>query len=175
MNCSNSIPSRGERGQSIVEAAIIVPFLIVILFNAINIGYYFTVALNLSTAPRQGAEYSIQAWASQLQAAPPSAVSVYNLVNEDITGAVPAAANPKSQVCSIAVGLSNVGTVNQITDCVQYNSFTAVAPHPDPESPAMVLNRVDIQYTINPLIPGTLFNIIPAPTVHRFVEMRSLQ
>jgi len=174
MDYRNLKANRHESGQSIIESAILVPFLIVLLFNAVNIGYYFTVALHLSTAPRQGAEYSIQGPVSQLQTNLPSASTVYDLVNEDITGAVAAAANPKSQVCSADVGLSNTGTSNQITDCVQYNSFSAVTPDPDPESPALVLNRVDIQYTIPPLIPGTLFNIVPSPTVHRYVQMRAL-
>src|SRR5262245_19907247 len=67
MHYRNLNANRHESGQSIIESAILVPFLIVLLFNAVNIGYYFTVALHLSTAPRQGAEYSIQGPVSQLQ------------------------------------------------------------------------------------------------------------
>jgi Flp pilus assembly protein TadG len=168
------IARKSENGQSIVEAAILVPFLIVVLFNAVNIGYFFTVALHLSTAPRQGAEYSIQGPISQVNAAVPTAANVYSLVNADVTGAVSTISNPKVQVCSSDLGLSGTGS-SQVANCQQYNSFPATTPHADPEAPSMVLHRVDIQYQVAPLIPGTLFNIVPAPTIHRYVEMRSLQ
>jgi Flp pilus assembly protein TadG len=174
MDCKDRITKDGESGQSIVEAAVLVPFLIVLLFNAINIGYFFTIALHLSTAPRQGAEYSIQGPISQLQTAVPTAANVYALVNSDITGAVATIVNPEVQVCSTDLGLSGSGS-SQISNCQQYNSSPATTPDADPEAPYMVLNRVDIQYQVAPLIPGTLFNIVPAPTIHRYVEMRAMQ
>ena len=175
MHYRNLIAKHSDNGQSIIESAVLVPFLIILLFNAVNIGYYFTIALHLSTAPRQGVEYSIQGPVSQQQANLPGATAVYNIVQGDISGAVAAIPSPMSQVCSASIGLINTGTSTQTADCTQYNSFTAVTPDSDPESPALVLNRVDIQYTIPPLIPGTLFNIVPSPTVNRFVEMRAIQ
>jgi hypothetical protein len=46
----------------------------------------------------------------------------------------------------------------------------------DPEQPVFVLNRVDVGYTVTPLIPGTAFNVVlPKPlTFQRHVSMRSL-
>lgn len=44
----------------------------------------------------------------------------------------------------------------------------------DPE-PGFVLNRVDVTYTVSPLIPGAVFNLILPSNMsfHRQVSMRS--
>lgn len=165
-------------GQSIIEAALILPLLLVFLFNAVNVGYFFYASLNLTTAPRQGAEYAIQGGISSLQAPLPSDAVVKALVVSDITNAMSRTTTAKYQVCSnngVDGGLVNPGLATQHTACRQYNSFTATAPHSDPESPYLVLQRVDIQYTVPPLISGTLFNLVGQPTFHRFVEMRALE
>jgi Flp pilus assembly protein TadG len=167
-------------GQSLLETALLVPLMLTIIFNAVNIGYFFSVALNLATASRQGAEYSIQGPAGFQQSELPSASSVSSLVYDDITGAIPSTANTPTQVCSLSLGLNptGIGTSNQIPNCVSYGSAGSFsAPDPDPEAPYLVLNRVDIQYTVTPLIPGMVFNIVlpPSLTFHRTVEMRAME
>jgi hypothetical protein len=47
------------RGQAMVETALIVPLLLGLVLNAVNFGYFFLVALNLTASPRSGVEYSI--------------------------------------------------------------------------------------------------------------------
>ena len=81
-------------------------------------------------------------------------------------------ANAKVQVCTKALGLSAPGTSN----CTQFGGATSFpAPNADPEPAAFVLNRVDVKYMVNPLIPGGLFGlIIPPPTFHRQVSMRAM-
>ena len=158
-----------DSGQSLIEAGLLVPFLIVLVFNAINIGYYFFAALNLSTAPRQGAEYSIQGSASSVGSQLPSAGSVSTLVYDGIDRSISGTSSAPMQVCSKSVGVSG-----GLAQCIQYNGFSSSAPDADPEQPSLVLNRVDIQYHVDPPIPGSLFNIVPAPTIHRYVEMRAV-
>src|SRR5947199_10608031 len=47
-------------GEGLIETALIVPFLLTMILNAVNFGYFFLVALNLTSAPRSAVEYSIQ-------------------------------------------------------------------------------------------------------------------
>ena len=39
-------------GEGLIETALIVPFLLTMILNAVNFGYFFLVALNLTAAPR---------------------------------------------------------------------------------------------------------------------------
>ena len=171
------IHGNDQGGQSIIEAALLLPCMIVILFNALNIGYFFFVILNLTTSPRQGAEYSIQGPSSVLQSGVwPTAAAMQTMVGGGVTGAVRTTATPPYQVCTIQLGIdpTGIGTSTQIPLCTQYNSAPASAPNPDPEAPNLVLNRVDVWYQVSPLIPGALFNVVPAPNFHRYVQMRAL-
>ena len=46
-------------GQSLVETALLLPFMLALALNVINFGYFFVIAINLAAAPRSGALYSI--------------------------------------------------------------------------------------------------------------------
>ncbi len=171
---------RSTRGQSLIETALLLPFLLVLTFNAVNLGYFFYVYLNLTTAPRQGAEYSIQGQSSYLQSTLPSADDVNTLVTNGIGGSLPSASNTPTRVCTLALGLDSngLGTSSQVPLCNNYGSGTGTFTtlQPDPEAPLLVLNRVDIQYQVAPLIPGGAFNLIfPSTglTFHRWVYMRA--
>ena len=167
----------GERAQSLVETALVLPLFLLLTFNAVNFGYFFFVAVNLASAPRQGVEYSIQGFATpstpNLPAAGPSTTvtSVSWLAYQDML-ALHLSSNAKIQVCTKLLGLSAPGTAN----CSQFGGATTFpAPAPDPEPTAFVLHRVDVKYTVTPLIPGQLFNlIIPNLTFHRQVSMRAM-
>jgi Flp pilus assembly protein TadG len=163
---------RQEGGQSLLETALILPMMLVLVLNAVNLAYYFYVALNLTTSVRQGAQYSIEGYATPIQGTLPSADTISTLTYSAINAAVSGTSTTPMQVCSEAVGISGSGS-NTVTQCKTYNGFTSVAPHADPEAPWVVLNRVDLQYTPSPLVAGALFNIVPTPTLHTFLEMRS--
>jgi Flp pilus assembly protein TadG len=171
---------RNPEGQSLLETALLLPLLLTIVFNAVNLGYYFLVCLNLTTAPRQGAQYSIQGPASQVQSVLPGAISVGGIVSSGFTGAIGSASatNTSIRICSAALGLLNVGISSQVPKCqVTYGTGTfpaLTAADADPEAPYMVLNRVDIQYTVTPLIQGKAFNLVlpSSLTFHRKIYMR---
>lgn len=171
---------RDREGQSLLETALLLPLLLTIVFNAVNLGYYFLVCLNMATAPRQGAEYSIQGPASQGQSLLPVATAVGGVVSSAFTGAIGSASvkNTSIRVCTAALGLINVGTSSQVPNCqVTYGTGTfqaLTAADADPEAPYLVLNRIDIQFTVTPLIQGKAFNLaLPSSlTFQRKIYMR---
>ena len=185
---------RSCSGQSLIETALLLPMLLMLLFNAVNFGYFFLVALNVAAAPRSGVAYSIQGYASPssglLPSAGPStiAATVSYLTYQDMTGAIYSPAATPVQVCSQAIGLNNTGATTQAAKCTAFGgAYSFPAAISDPESPSFVLNQVDVAYTFSPLINGTIFNIfiLAAPvcsstggsvscTFHRQVLMRAM-
>ncbi|MGZ4877133.1 MAG: TadE/TadG family type IV pilus assembly protein [Candidatus Angelobacter sp.] len=167
-----------DSGQSLVETALIVPLLLLITFNAVNFGYFFFVALHLTSAPRQGVEYSIQGFASPRQLDLPSPgpsatnTSVSWLTYQDMVG-LNSSSNAEVQVCTKTLGLAAPGQAQ----CQQFPAgATFPAAGADPEPTSFVLHRVDVRYTISPLIPAGLFGLTltPSLTFHRQASMRAL-
>ena len=185
MGYKRSSENRCENGQSVLEAALVLPLLLTLACNAINVGYYFYASLNLTAAPRQGSEYAIQGGIGSLQNVLPSSANVKNLVVLDINGAMAGTVNATPiQVCSsnaVDGGFvsGTAGTNTQAASCTSWVpsglSATFAGADSDPESPNLVVQRVDIQYTIPPLISGPLFNLVPPPTYVRTVQMRAIE
>jgi Flp pilus assembly protein TadG len=162
------------RGQALIETAILLPFLLFLSFNAINFGYFFYVAINLSSAPRDGATYSIQGFATPEQTDLPTATSVSTLVYDNLTSGLPNSSTTPVQVCTAALGRSDT---TYIANCSNFGTGSVTyTPDVDPEAPTFTLNRVDVTYTVQPLIPGRIFGItvLPTYTFHRQVSMRAL-
>lgn len=170
------------------------PMLLMLLFNAVNFGYFFLIAINVAASPHIGAAYSIQGFASPsanvLPLAGPSSTitSVSYLTYQDMAGAIYSPSSTPVQVCTAALGLNGTGSTTQTSKCATYGSaFSFPGPDSDPESPAFVLDRIDVAYSFTPLINGSIFNItmLASPvctsssgsvtcTFHRFVEMRAM-
>ncbi len=194
---TDSVPKLAfpESGQSMLETALLLPFLLFVALNAINLGYFFFVALNLAAAPRHGVEYSIQGFQTPGTGSLPNAgpscsgstseTSVGTLTYNDMIGVLPAPATPcpniaSVQVCTLLNGVSNPGTTTQRANCTAYGPATTFPnADPDPEAPYFMLHRVDVQYTVTPLIPGGAGNFfslfLPPLTFHRQVSMRALE
>jgi Flp pilus assembly protein TadG len=165
----------GEEGQSLLETAVSMPLLLGIAFNLINLGYFWFMVLAISAAPRQGVQYATQG-GQAVTASSPNTTLVSNLVYENMTNAVhgATASNTAVRVCTSAKG---VNSTTHIALCDSFGpsfSFPAVAA--DPEAPGFVLNRVDVEYTVTPIIPGGVFNVVLPANLqfHRQVSMRSL-
>jgi Flp pilus assembly protein TadG len=167
---------RSDEGQSLLETAVAMPLLLGIAFNIINLGYFWFVILTMSAAPRVGVEYSSQGGMSASTTAPPSASLVSTLVYDNMTKGLKGSTNSNTtvRVCSSAVGIDpNTGQ----SLCSSFGpSFNFNANTVDPEAPVFVLNRVDVGYTVTPLIPGTAFNVVLPSNLsfQRHVSMRSL-
>ncbi|HZR31866.1 MAG TPA: TadE/TadG family type IV pilus assembly protein [Terriglobales bacterium] len=192
---------RCETGQSLLETILIIPLLLLIIANAINFGYFFLMALNLTSASRSSTLYSIMGSATPAStgfapAGPTTSItSVSYLAYQDLTGSVSApTVNGSVQVCSPSVGITNPGTTTTTTTCSSFPSTaTFPAPHSDPElnssntATAFILNRVDIRYDFSPPLPAMPFNLVvllsPACsssggnttcTFYRHAEMRGM-
>ena len=167
-----SLPG-GQEGQSLLETAVAMPLLLGIAFNLINLGYFWFMVIALSAAPRLGAEYSTQG-GQAITSSSPSTTLVSNLVYENMTNAVHGATNANT---AVRVCTSAKGVANNVALCDSFGpGFTFPAVPADPEAPAFVLNRVDVEYTVTPIIPGTAFHVVLPSNLqfHRQVSMRSL-
>lgn len=166
---------RGQEAQSLVETAIALPILLGVGFNIINWGYFWFMILALSAAPRMGVQYATQGGAAGTATAPATA-AVRDLVWENVTNAVQGSttATVAVQVCSSTKG---VNSTTGIAQCDQFGpAFGFPGPAADPEQPVFVLDRVDVEYAVTPIIPGNAFGVL-LPTnlkFHRQVSMRSL-
>jgi hypothetical protein len=165
----------GEHGQSLLETAILTPILLWIAFNAINFSYFWYMVLTLSAAPRHGVQYASQGGAALTTTSAPltSAVRdvVYSNLLHTVNGTV---SNASVRVCS-----SSKGVTSNIAQCDSYGpspSSAFLGPSADPEAPLFVLHRVDVEFTVTPLIPGSVFNVVIPSNLHfqRQVSMRSL-
>jgi len=170
-----SFCARGEQGQSLLETAVAMPVLLGIAFNFINIGYFWFVVLSLSSAPRMAVQYASQGGTASATVSAPGTTAVSNLVYDNVTNAIKGAttSNVAVRVCTIAKG---VDAVSGVTLCDQFGpAFSFSALPADPEAPVFALNRVDVEYTVAPLIPGAAFSIVlPNLQFHRQASMRSL-
>jgi hypothetical protein len=163
-----------EDGQSLVESALVIPLFLLIVFNAVNFGYFFFIAINLASAPREGVEYSIQGSATPATPSLPAATAVRDLTYSDMVG-LAGSSGATVQVCTMLQGLAAPGRSN----CTTYPSGTGPTPDADPEPSSFVLHRVDVTYTVSPLIPTSLnlFGVSLTPgslTFHRQVSMRAM-
>lgn len=171
---------KSTRGQSLVETAIMLPLLIFLVLNVVNLAYFFFVAVNLMGAARSSTLYSIQGsytpWASSQAAAGSSDCSttpntVTCLIFQDLTGALSNPTTATVRVCSSsntnASGTGTTGSGSTQTSLCETctssgcNAPAAGSPLPpsDPEAPYFVANQVMISYQFTPLIGGTLFNV----------------
>ena len=94
----------GERGQSLLETAVTIPFLLGIAFNAINFGYFWFLVLALSAAPRHAVQYASQggsALASSTSTVP-SSDNIESVAITNITNAVHGSDSPDTARMEVA-------------------------------------------------------------------------
>jgi Flp pilus assembly protein TadG len=178
-----------ESGQSLIESALLIPILLLFIFNVINFAYYFMVGIHLASAPREGVQYSVMGFATpeqlSLPAAGPadSAASISYLTYNDMA-ALAGTTAATIRVCSTVAGTQTQG-VYQVarcwictssTDACTSGSGSFPTPELDPEPTAFKLHRVDVEYVVTPLIPGQPFGItlLPSYTFRRQVSMRAM-
>jgi Flp pilus assembly protein TadG len=192
---------RNSRGQALLETVLMMPLLIGIVFNALNLGYFLFVIVNLTGATRNAAEYSILGPNSGGGTGYPAACSscagatsgtdVASLLYNDLTGAVGNATSASVTVCSPSLGTTagggggaayaNCVTCTSSTSCGSASSGGSSSSDEDPEA-GFVLNRVQVKYSFKPLIAGKLFNVIMMSssfssgqyTFYRTIEMRAM-
>ena len=115
-------------GQSLVETAFMLPLLVLLVLNVVNLGYFFLVIVNLTGAARSATLYSTQGGATPFAGSIPSSGgsapttttnSVAYLIYQDLTGALGSPTSVTVQVCSQANLDSTGAGVNTDTGSVQ--------------------------------------------------------
>ncbi len=183
MNLGIPKSRRSSRGQSLVETALMLPLLLLLVCNVVNLGYFFLVIVNLTGASRSSALYSIEgSYTPYAQQEAPSGTTSSSIlttpgtvaytVYQDLNGAVWNPTGSTVRVCTqmninsgTGSGVNGAGS-SQVANCETCTSagcgtagVGSPAPNADPEAPSFVLNQIDITYTFNTLIPGTMFNL----------------
>lgn len=174
--------AKDSRGQSLVETALMIPLLLLLILNAVNVGYFFFVTLNLTSAARNGIESAIEGSSTPANAPLPTAAAVSSLISTEL-GSLKSG-TLQVRICSLNQG-SSTGSP-PTSNC----QSAGTGPDPDPEwstYPGFALSRVDVSYQFNTLIPATPFNLIVASfptcssnggavtcTFQRHAEMRAM-
>jgi Flp pilus assembly protein TadG len=172
---------RDTRGQSLVELAVMMPIFALLMCYAVDFGYFFLAAANISSSARVATQYSILGYQGPAQSALANAgpvtdsTSVASLASAELASLVNSATTTTIGVCSKALGMSTANT--KLPKCSNYGvTGTTYTPVADPEAPRFVLQRVDITYTVQPPVPISFFgtSLLPSMTFHRQVSMRAM-
>jgi Flp pilus assembly protein TadG len=164
-------PARGVRsesappnkGQALIEFALIIPLVLLLAVNALNFGGFLYAWITVANAARDGAQYMIMSTASPGQPTPATLAQITALVTADITSLL----NRSSLVDAICTNKTAAAT-----GCTTFV---------DPEATAYTLATVDVTYTYKPFIPLFAFPglkisaTLPATAIHRKAVMRMLQ
>lgn len=181
---------RRSSGQALIETALLMPFMLALIFNAVNFGYFFYVALNISSAGRSGVLYAMIGPSTPVDTttiftggdyAPPGSgtptagcvnnvdCTVRTVMYKDMLGSLPFADTKATvKVCSTSVGITITGGVSQ-AQCKTFTSATDagtasttdLAPaDPEQSTTGFTLHEVQVTYTFQPLIPGRLFGAV---------------
>lgn len=135
-------------GQALIETALLMPFMLALIFNAVNFGWFFYVALNISAGSRSGNLYAMLGDKTPVdptgihsgEYAPPGAggsttgcianggstpdCTVQAVMYQDMKGSLPfAATNASVKVCSSSVGLTVAGG-QTLAQCKVFTSAT---------------------------------------------------
>lgn len=157
-----------ERGQSLVEFALVFPLIMLLIVNAINFGSFLYAWITIANAARAGAEYSLMGGAMASGPSTPTAAQVTALLTNDVLS-LPNRASLQVRVCTV----NNAAPV-----CTGTGSGSTPT---DPEPANYVLTAVDVTYTYRPLIPLwdfpglSIHATLPPTTIHRRAAMRRMQ
>lgn len=172
---------KDTRGQSLVELAVMMPIFALMMCYAVDFGYFFLAAANISSSARQAAQYSILGYQGPAQSGLPNAgpvtdtTSVAALASDELLSLTNSSTKTTIGVCSKALGMSTTNA--NLPKCANYGvTGTSYTPTADPEAPRFVLQRVDVTYTVQPPIPLSFFgtSLLPSMSFHRQVSMRAM-
>jgi hypothetical protein len=154
-----------QRAQAVIEAAILLPLMVVLLINVVNFGAYIFAWVTVDTAARTAVNYQTYNGVALGYPAIPSFSTVQDLVNADVaslkTPKATASSNPALEICRNHNGIINCST-------------GSYSPPSDNEPTSYTIYSADVTYTFNPPFGSTL-SFLQRSIVHRQVVMRSLQ
>ena len=151
-----------DRGQALIEFALVLPVLFLLVINVVNFGGMLSAWVVVANAARAGAQYMIMSDAWLFGPSAPSAAAVTAIVTNDLSSL------PNRQSAQVSVCI-NVGGTASPAGC---------AAPADPEAANFNSASVNVTYTYRPLIPLWSFPRLgihlttPPTTIHRRVVMR---
>lgn len=157
----------GESGQALIEAALVIPLMILLILNVVNFGAFLHAWIAVANAARSGAQYWAIGGAMVTAPATPSEGQVTALVQNSLA-MLPNNASVQVRVCS-----NNPVRTPRI-NCVGSGSTTAPPTDISEGSALYVLGTVDVSYTYRPLVPAAFLTMPPSNIKMRSV-MRVLQ
>ena len=158
---------QSNRGQALIEYALILPILFLLIINVVNFGGFFYAWITVSDAARAGADYAILGGASVGAPGLPVATQIFNVITQEVSSL------PNAASLSVSICQNDNGTVTAL-------SGTCTSMPSDPEPTNYVLTTIDVTYTYQPFIGAFnfpnlgIYTSIPPTTVHRRAAMRVL-
>jgi Flp pilus assembly protein TadG len=160
---------RGNSGQSLIEYLLLLPLLLLLVVNVVNVGGFFFAWITVANAARAGADYQILGGASAGSLTPATGAQITAMINQD-TKWLPNQSSVLVNVCQ-----KNNATVTTLAG-------TCSSVPADPEPANYVITTTDVTYTYQPFISAgfkfpnlNVYVTIPPTIVHRRAVMRSLQ
>ena len=161
--------TQGEAAQALIEYLLLLPIVMLLVVNAVNMGGFFFAWITVSNTSRAAANYAALAGASAGAVQVASGSKILAMVSAE-DSSLP---NNPSVVVDICRNFNGVVTAV---------SGTCTAIPADSEPASYVLTSIDVYYVYTPFIPAgfqfrnlNVYVTIPPSMVHRRTVMRTLQ
>lgn len=161
--------AQGEAAQALIEYLLLLPIVLLLVVNVVNMGGFFFAWITVSNTSRAAANYAALAGASAGGVQVASVSKILAMVAAE-DSSLP---NNPSVVVDICRNFN--GAVTTL-------SGTCSSVPADSEPTSYVLTSIDVDYTYKPFIPAgfqfrnlNVYVTIPPSTVHRRTVMRTLQ
>jgi Flp pilus assembly protein TadG len=159
----------GNSGQALIEFLLLLPLLLLLVVNVVNVGGFFFAWITIANAARSGADYQILGGASAGSLTPATGAQITAMINQDTKWL------PNQSSLSVNICQNNNTKITTLAG-------TCSSVPADPEPGSYVITTTDVTYTYQPFIPAgfqfpnlNVYVTIPPTTVHRRAVMRSLQ
>lgn len=157
-------------GVALLEAALVMPFLVVLMLNVANFGMYIQAWVTVNNAARALLQYRVYTGVVLGYPPSPSIAQMHNLVTGEVSS-LPNKTSVTWAICSNA---------NGTTSCE--GPATAFATDPDPVQPTQYrVYSAKVWYTFQPLFPALTLPLgytvagFPPGSISRGTTMRSMQ
>lgn len=164
-----------ERGQALIESALVLPILFLLIFNLVNFGGFFYAWITVANAARAGANYAILGGASVGAPGTPSGAQISSVITQDVQS-LHNSASVSVNACQVNDSSGTVVKTSIVGSC---GSMTSLPTDPEPTN--YVMTVVDVTYTYQPFIPAFSFPklgiylTLPPTTLYQRAVMRSIQ
>jgi Flp pilus assembly protein TadG len=175
----------GTKGQALVEFALMVPFLVLLIFNAVNFGSFLYNWITISNAARVGAQYAAMGSAYAKYPTTATLAAIQTMIQNE-TSSLPGASstNPAITICENQNGTAVVFPPIGATPAPCSDPAGIPAPPQDPETvtgaggSTFTSVAIDVVYTYTSFIPafssGALSVFVPPSPIHVRTVMRVL-